>query len=122
MNAKKIVLSTVSALTLMVSSFVPAQAGSNSPGVENKFAPANTRITYDPVTFYKGQTAVVRIEGTGRTDLDLYVYDASGNLIDKDDDNSDVCVATWTPRWTGNFTIVVINRGSVGTYYSIATN
>ena len=54
--------------------------------------------------------------------LGLYVYDNNGNLIDKDDDYTDNCVCTWTPRWTGNFRIKIVNRGSVYNRYVLRTN
>ena len=40
------------------------------------------------ISFRAGQTAVVTVIGDGDTDLDLYVYDENGNLIDKDVDYS----------------------------------
>lgn len=74
------------------------------------------------VTFRGGELAIVTVIGDGDTDLDLYVYDNNGNLIDSDTDYSDDCVCTWTPRWTGNFRIKIINRGSVYNRYIIRTN
>ena len=40
-------------------------------------------------------------------DVDIRVFDQNGNLIDGDDDTSNVAVADVTPRWTGTFNIVV---------------
>ncbi len=74
------------------------------------------------IRFYGGETACVVVSGDGDTDLDLYVYDNNGNLIDKDIDYTDDCVVTWTPRWTGNFVIKIKNRGRVYNRYVIATN
>lgn len=76
---------------------------------------------YD-VTFRAGEIAIVTVVGDGDTDLDLYVYDNNGNLIDSDTDYTDNCVCTWTPRWTGNFRIKIVNRGSVFNRYVIRTN
>lgn len=72
--------------------------------------------------FRAGQTATVIVIGDGDTDLDLYVYDANGNLIDSDTDYSDNCICTWVPRWTGTFTIKIVNRGSVYNHYVLRTN
>jgi len=72
--------------------------------------------------FIGNERAVVVVSGDGDTDLDLYVYDGNGNLIAKDEDYSDDCVASWIPSWTGNFTIRVVNRGGVYNRYVIATN
>lgn len=69
--------------------------------------------------FYANSEASLMVSGDGDTDLDVYVYDANGNLITKDDDYSDDCICTWYPAWTGAFTIKVINRGNVWNRYSI---
>jgi len=81
---------------------------------------------YDTITykayFYANETAMVGVIGDGDTDLDLYVFDERGNLIVSDDDYSDRCMVTWTPRWTGQFTIKVVNRGSVYNNFRLRTN
>jgi hypothetical protein len=82
---------------------------------------AHSTDTY-VIRFYAHERATVAISGDGDTDLDLYVYDESGNLIDKDDDYSDDCVVNFYPRWTGRFTIKIVNRGNVYNRYVIATN
>lgn len=74
------------------------------------------------VYFKSNVPAEVAVSGNGATDLDLYVYDENGNLIAGDDDYSDDCYVCWTPRWTGNFIIKVVNRGRYNNYYNIATN
>lgn len=74
------------------------------------------------ITFRANELAIVTVVGDGDTDLDLYVYDQNGNLIDSDTDYTDNCVCTWTPRWTGNFRIKIVNRGSVYNRYVIRTN
>lgn len=74
------------------------------------------------VAFRAGELAIVTVIGDGDTDLDLYVYDANGNLIDSDTDYTDNCVCTWTPRWTGNFRIKIVNRGRVYNRYVLRTN
>jgi len=74
------------------------------------------------IRFRAGQTAIVTAIGDGDTDLDLYVYDENGNLIDSDTDYTDNCVCTFTPRWTGTFTIRVVNRGGVYNNYVLRTN
>ena len=52
----------------------------------------------------------------------LDTYDSNGNLIDSDTDYTDNCVCTWTPRWTGNFRIKIVNRGGVYNRYILRTN
>ena len=74
------------------------------------------------IYFEAGEVAVVRVVGDGTSDLDMYVYDENGNLITKDDDASDDCVATFVPRWTGRFYVVVRNRGGIWNRYVLRTN
>ncbi len=64
-------------------------------------------------TFRAGEAVTLVVAGDGDTDLDLYIYDENGNLIASDTDYTDFCVTSWCPRWTGQFTIVVENHGSV---------
>lgn len=74
------------------------------------------------IRFRGGEYALVTVSGDGDTDLDLYVYDENGNLIDSDTDRTDQCVCSFTPRWTGNFTIKVKNLGGVFNRYTLRTN
>ena len=77
--------------------------------------------TDEYVVFFKaGMEVCVLVEGDGDTDLDLYVYDENGNLVDKDIDELDICVCSWTPKWSGKFTINVKNLGSVYNQYTIS--
>ncbi len=74
------------------------------------------------IRFWGGELACVVVSGDGDTDLDLYVYDENDNLITSDTDGSDQCVVSWTPKWTGTFTIKIKNRGKVFNRYSMAVN
>jgi hypothetical protein len=82
---------------------------------------ARSTDTYQ-LAFREGRLAEIIVSGDGDTDLDLYVYDANGNLIEYDEHYSDDCFVSWVPRWTGSYTIKVVNRGSVYNQYVIATN
>jgi len=79
---------------------------------------ANATDVYH-IRFRANETAVCIVSGDGDTDLDLFIYDSNGNLIDSDTDNTDDCVCTWTPRWTGTFTIKVKNYGRISNCYKI---
>lgn len=68
------------------------------------------------VAFRGGEPARILVSGDGDSDLDLYVYDENGNLVCKDDDATDDMVCGWTPRWTGQFRIVVRNTGVANQY------
>ena len=74
------------------------------------------------ITFRGGEWAEVTVVGDGDTDLDLYVYDENGNLVDSDTDDTDVAYCAWIPRWTGTFRVEVKNWGRVYNRYSITTN
>ncbi len=93
----------------------------NGPQISRTNVRANGTDEYN-VRFRAGETAIVTAIGDGDTDLDLYVYDQNGNLIDSDTDYTDNCVCTFTPRWTGNFKIRVVNRGRVYNNYVLRTN
>lgn len=77
--------------------------------------------TYE-VKFWANELAQVGVSGNGNTDLDLYVYDANGNLIGSDTDYSDECLVRWVPSWTGTFIIKVVNRGIYNNAFVILTN
>ncbi len=72
--------------------------------------------------FQGGEQAIVELRGDGDTDLDLYVYDANGQLVASDTRRTDQCLATWTPRATGTFTVKVKNLGSIHNRYVLRTN
>jgi hypothetical protein len=74
------------------------------------------------MTFVGREWEVLVVSGDGSTDLDLYVYDQNGNLVASDDDNSDDCMVRFVPRWTGDFTIKVVNRGRYANRYTLGTN
>jgi hypothetical protein len=74
------------------------------------------------MTFVGGKWEVLFVSGDGSTDLDLYVYDENNNLIAKDDDNSDDCLVRFIPRWTGRFTVKVVNRGRYANRYTLGSN
>ena len=110
------VLALVGSVSLPV--FAGAVGGARS-GRYSVEARGNDSFT---MNFYGGQLASVIVRGDGDTDLDVYVYDAAGNLIAKDDDYSDTCLVQWQPYWTGMFRIKVVNRGTVYNNYSIESN
>ena len=73
-------------------------------------APHSTNV--HQIYGYAGIPISIEVEGDGSTDLDLYAYDENGRRIARDADRTDYCLADWTPRWNGPFSIVVVNRGS----------
>ena len=82
---------------------------------------ANDYDVYE-VTFRANELARVVVNGDCDTDLDLYIYDNNWNFITKDNDYLDLCICTWTPRWTGKFYIKIVNLGNVYNKYVLQTN
>lgn len=74
------------------------------------------------ISFVAGYLAEILVSGDGDTDLDLYVYDTNGNLIESDTDYTDDCYVRWVPRWTGSFIVKIVNRGRVYNRYVMLTN
>jgi hypothetical protein len=74
------------------------------------------------MTFVGGEWELLAVSGDGSTDIDLYVYDENNNLVAKDDDNTDECRVRFIPRWTGNFTVLVVNRGRYANKYTLGSN
>ncbi|MDF1752171.1 MAG: hypothetical protein P1U89_05260 [Verrucomicrobiales bacterium] len=68
------------------------------------------------------ETTEIRIVGDGDTDLDAFLYDNNGNLIDSDTDRTDYCVLSVNPLWTGAFRVVVKNHGRVYNCYTIVVD
>src|SRR5258708_7886140 len=120
--SKRIVLTVCLAAFTVIA---PAQLSAGGVGggtTQNKPVGGFKNQRFTPVVFRAGDEAVVTVSGDGDTDLDLYVYDDNGNLVAKDDDSTDQCLASWTPKWTGRFFIVVKNRGSIYNQYRLRTN
>jgi len=72
--------------------------------------------------FVGGEEAVVSVDGDHATDLDAYVYDEAGHLIDWDMRAVDTGALAWQPRWTGSFLVRVKNRGPAPNHYCISVN
>lgn len=101
-----------------------AQAGARGrvEGPGRTRSVVNTRATESyRLNFRGGERALVLVSGDGDSDLDLFVFDENGNLICKDDDQTDDMVCAWTPRWTGTFRVQIRNLG-VANEYVMATN
>ena len=65
-------------------------------------------------TLYSGVTYKIIAGGCDdAADVDVRVYDEDWNLVDQDNDSSQVAVADVTPRWTGTFHIKVIMHSCV---------
>lgn len=74
------------------------------------------------ITFRGGEFAMVYIDGDDDTDLDLYIYDDRGYLIDSSISIFDEEFIEWVPRYTGNFRIEVRNLDNLWNAYYLLTN
>jgi len=116
-------LSAINGAVLMVLGLsVPATVRAQRVGGQGYKA---TRVYEDTtdvyrIRFYGHRPA--RVWAVGDGDIDIAVYDANGNLIatDFDDDSRPECA--WTPRWTGTFTVRVINNAGYDVDYVLRTN
>ncbi len=71
--------------------------------------------------FEGGEPAAVQISGDGDSSLDLYVYDENSNRVCAAVGRGDDAICRWNPKWSGPFTVRVVNRG-MANEYSIRTN
>lgn len=108
-------------LLAMIKSVSAIKGAVGGPKYAHDRVEAHSTVKYT-IRFRGGETAWVIVSGDGDTDLDLYIYDENGNLIESDTDSTDQCVCSFTPRWTGNFTIKIKNLGSVYNRYVLRTN
>lgn len=119
---KKLLVAKVLAMAAVCGSLV-ADVQAALPGGGSRYdqhrVEANDADVFELV-FSAEREAVVTVKGDGDTDLDLYVYDRHGNLIVCDEGLSDSCIVRFWPFRTGNFRIVVRNRGKVFNVYDIA--
>jgi hypothetical protein len=94
---------------------VPAADDAKKPGVVEL-----------KVVFVANKLAEFVLIGDGDTDIDVYVFDAQGNEVAKDEDpaeyGSDLCVCRWTPSEEQEYTIRIINRGKVYNLCQAGTN
>jgi hypothetical protein len=74
------------------------------------------------LVFPAGEVAAVTVTGDGDSDLDLYVRDEFGNLVAFDDGSTDLCIVRFCPRWTGWFTLSVVNRGLYPNLYTLTAS
>ena len=113
---KKMVIGAMAAVAVCLA----LTGGAEAATVRTSVVPGGTTDVWTE-TFVGGFKAAVVLVGDGDTDLDLYVYDENGKLITYSEGPSDREAVSWTPRWTGKFTIKVVNRSRfTANRYSIA--
>jgi hypothetical protein len=119
---KKIAVGLVAAMALSLVTLSIAQAAPPGPPMSGvRICQAFSSQTHY-ITYVAGQRAEFAIHGDGDTDLDIFVYDAQGNLVTSCTGTSDIELAVWYPTATQQYRIVVVNLGSVWNRYGWATN
>ena len=73
-------------------------------------------------SFFAGEPAEVMIKGNGATRLHLSVFDSYGTLVAEDECQQDACAASWQPKTTGDFRVVVQNLGSTYNVFQVIMN
>jgi hypothetical protein len=66
-----------------------------------------------------GEEWNLRAEGFGNGDLDCFVYDEDGILVGRDNDDTQLCIISDTPKWTGPFSVVLVNAGDAMISYRV---
>jgi hypothetical protein len=69
-----------------------------------------------------GELACASVVSFDNADLDLYVFDENGNLIAQDRGPCWSASCTWSPFWTGRFTLRVVNCSPFPAGFRINTN
>ena len=85
-------------------------------------AMAGGNSVYYYVSFRAHEYAAVHVQPFSPNDFDLYIYDENGNLIAFDESYSSSAYASFVPRWTGVFKILVKNRSRSYGSYKMTTN
>ncbi len=107
---KNIIATGLTAMAIALGGTAAANAGYVGP---------NESVSFWDV-FYADEYSEVCIQGNGWSDIDLWVYDENGNLIGRSTSYGSFECVSFTPIWTGEFTVVVENEGKPsGSYFDI---
>jgi len=63
------------------------------------------------LTFSAGQKAKITVKSTKKTDVNLFVKDADGKVVAKDDSPGPSCDLDFEAKKAGNYTLEVVNLG-----------
>ncbi len=75
------------------------------------------RVDWTGIVFRAGEAAEISVTGSNYTgDIDIYIFDANGNLITSDTRTVNGGWAGWYPYYTSEFIIRLVNRGGSTCY------
>lgn len=117
---KKVILSVALALALV--GIFGGDAAANrdpKPGKAVDTIGANMAHSYSE-PFQANKLAIITVKSD--TPLALYVYDATGKLVEKDEFGLKLSMVMFTPKARGTYTIKVVNKGAASTSYTMLTN
>jgi hypothetical protein len=63
------------------------------------------------LTFAADQTYSLTVKSAKETDINLFVYDADGKEVAKDDSPGPSCDITFTPTKAGKYILEIVNKG-----------
>ena len=102
------VLAAVCALAALCA----AQARDDKPADEGKaFDLKEKGKVAVTLAFPAGREATITVKGEKKTDVHLFVYDAAGKQVAKDDSPGPDCEVKITPKEAGKYTLEIRNLG-----------
>ena len=96
------------------------KAGESTNSTARLFTVSANTTRYHTYNLSKGECAQIVLDGDGDTDLDLYVYDSAGRLIESSTGYSDYEVLNITAYSNTTMTVKVVNRGSLYNQYDLS--
>ncbi len=109
----KALLAGVLGVTALATPAGPAHAGAEGgPVLTRDRVSASSQLSYT-ISCTADTFTTLAMVGDGDTDLDLFIYDAAGNLVASDIGLSDRAVLRWFSAGRQTFTVVVVNHGRV---------
>jgi hypothetical protein len=89
----------------------PADAGKAEDFKGKTFALKAKGKAAVTLAFPAGKKATLTVRSTKETDINLFVKDADGKVVAKDDSPGPSCDLTFTPKEAGKYTLEVLNKG-----------
>lgn len=110
----------IAAVAILGAAALPALAIDKTDNVIKTRSTIETTVDgfgYDDyrVSFAAGKTANIVVQGDDSSDLDLFVYNAKGEVVCSDEDGTDDMVCSWVAKG-GNYTIRIRNLGRHNRY------